>query len=68
VELQPNGDFRSFNPPLGLGVPGKLHLRAFGEKAFAAALAAPCEGRASTFRPHAGPETVLLFPGSLRSL
>jgi len=49
-------------------MPGKMHLDAFREEAFAAALPAPGQGRATTFRSHAGPETMLLFPRSLRSL
>jgi len=49
-------------------MPGKMHLRAFREQAFAAALPAPGERCATAFRPHAGTETMLLFPGSLRSL
>jgi len=49
-------------------VPGKVHLGAFRQQAFAAALPAPSKGCATTFRSHAGTETMLLFPGSLRSL
>jgi len=49
-------------------VPGKVHLGAFREQAFAAALPAPGEGCTTTLRSHAGTETMLLFPGSLRSL
>jgi hypothetical protein len=45
-----------------------MHFRPLGQETLAAALAAPGESRAATFGAHAGAETVLLLPGSLRSL
>jgi hypothetical protein len=49
-------------------VPREVHFHAFREKAFAAALTASGESRATTFGAHPGAETMLLFPGPFRSL
>jgi hypothetical protein len=46
----------------------EVNFHAFGQEAFAATLTTPGESRAPTFGAHARAETVLLFPGSLRSL
>ncbi len=54
--------------PLGLRVPGEMNLNPFGEKAFAAALAATGQGGASRFGAHAGAKTVLLFARALGGL
>jgi hypothetical protein len=45
-----------------------MHLDSLRQETFAAALTAPGESRASAFGAHARAETVLLFPGPLRSL
>jgi len=53
---------------LRLGVTREMHLHAFGQETFAAALPPPGQSRAATFRAHARAETMLLFPSPLRSL
>jgi hypothetical protein len=45
-----------------------MHFHAFGQEAFAAALATTGESGAASLGAHAGTETMLLFPGSLGSL
>jgi hypothetical protein len=45
-----------------------MHLDSLGQETFAAALTAPGQSRAATFGAHARAETMLLFPGPLRSL
>jgi hypothetical protein len=45
-----------------------MNFRALGQETFAAALATPGESGASAFGAHARAETMLLFPGSFRSL
>jgi hypothetical protein len=45
-----------------------MHFRPLGQETFATTLTTPGEGRAATFGAHARAETVLLFPGSFRSL
>jgi len=49
-------------------VPREVHFGALREEALATALTAASEAGATGFGAHAGAETVLLFPGSLRSL
>jgi hypothetical protein len=46
----------------------EMHFRALGQETFTSALTAASEGGAAALGAHAGAETVLLFPGSLRSL
>ncbi len=46
----------------------EMNLRTLGQEAFASALTTASEGGAAGLGAHAGAETVLLFPGSLRSL
>jgi hypothetical protein len=45
-----------------------MHFRALRQKTFTPALTAPSERGATALRAHASAETMLLFPGSLRSL
>jgi hypothetical protein len=45
-----------------------MHFRAFRQETFTTALTATGEGGATALGAHASTETVLLFPGSLRSL
>jgi hypothetical protein len=61
-------DVRKHVPPLGLSVAREVHFHALGQKTFAATLTTPGESGASTFGAHARAETMLLLPGSLRSL
>jgi hypothetical protein len=45
-----------------------MHFRALRQETFTTALTAAGEGSATALGAHASAETVLLFPGSLRSL
>jgi hypothetical protein len=49
-------------------MPRVVALGSFWQEAFAAALAAPGEGGAPTFRAHSCPEPMLSFPSTFRGL
>jgi hypothetical protein len=49
-------------------MPGVVALGSFWQEAFAAALAAPGEGGAPTFRAHSCPESMLSFPRTFGAL